>query len=226
MLGFTLGIKKDQQQFFNEKGERLPVTLIGIEDCYLVGIRKPITDGYLAFRLTIGKGKNLKNPTVKALLKAGLKNPPRFLKEIRFKTQGENFSLIKDAKREGIAIGDHKFFVGDRIDPRLFFKKGDRLVISGRSKAKGFQGVVKRHHFAGGPKTHGQSDRERAPGSIGNRTTPGRIFKGKKMAGRMGGERVTVKNVLVAEVTENSLTVKGLVPGWRGNLLEIKSQLI
>lgn len=96
---------------------------------------------------------------------------------------------------------------------------GDRVKVTGTAKGKGFAGVVKRWHFAGGPRTHGQSDRERAPGSIGQTTTPGRVYKGKKMAGRMGGKRVTIKGLKVLEVKpeENLLVVKGLVPGGKNS---------
>ena len=226
MIGFILGIKKNQQQSFNESGERFPMTSITVDNCYLVGIKRPTINGYLAFKLGLGRAKNLKKPIVKDLLKAGIKTPLRFLKEIRFKTGKEKLNFIKEGKREGIQMGTIKLFVGDKIDPRLLFQKGDRVIISGRSKAKGFQGVVKRHHFRGGPKTHGQSDRERAPGSIGNRTTPGRVYKGKRMAGRMGGERVSLKRVLVVEVTDRLLQVKGLVPGWQGGFLEIKKDYL
>lgn len=90
---------------------------------------------------------------------------------------------------------------------------GDIVDVIGVSKGKGFAGVVKRHHFKGGPRTHGQSDRERAPGSIGQTTTPGRVYKGKRMAGRMGQNRVTIKNLRVVSVDGELLTVKGLVPG-------------
>ncbi|MBI5465216.1 50S ribosomal protein L3 [Candidatus Gottesmanbacteria bacterium] len=102
---------------------------------------------------------------------------------------------------------------------------GDKVKVRGTSKGKGFAGVVKRWHFAGGPRTRGQSDRERAPGSIGQTTTPGRVYKGKKMAGRMGGKRVTIKGLKIVEVKpeENLLVVKGLIPGpKRGKVLVSK----
>ena len=107
----------------------------------------------------------------------------------------------------------------------LPFEVGETVKIIGISKGRGFAGVVKRHGFAGGPKTHGQSDRWRAPGSIGGTTTPGRVYKGKRMAGRMGGERVTVKNLKVigVDIENKILAVKGAVPGRRGTLVEIKS---
>jgi len=113
--------------------------------------------------------------------------------------------------------------VGDRVDVSLF-KEGDRVDISGVSKGKGFAGVVKRHHFAGGPKTHGQSDRHRAPGSIGSTTSPGRVLKGMRMAGHMGSSRVTARNLEVckADPARNLLLIKGAVPGARNGLLVIK----
>jgi large subunit ribosomal protein L3 len=113
--------------------------------------------------------------------------------------------------------------VGDKVDVSLF-KEGDRVDISGVSKGKGFAGVVKRHHFAGGPKTHGQSDRHRAPGSIGSTTSPGRVLKGMRMAGHMGNSRVTARNLEVrkADPERNLLLVKGAVPGAKNGLLLIK----
>jgi large subunit ribosomal protein L3 len=113
--------------------------------------------------------------------------------------------------------------VGDKVDVSLF-KEGDLVDISGVSKGKGFAGVVKRHHFAGGPKTHGQSDRHRAPGSIGATTSPGRVLKGKRMAGHMGNSRVTARHLEVrkADPARNLLLVKGAVPGAKNGLLLIK----
>lgn len=107
------------------------------------------------------------------------------------------------------------------------FKEGDRVSVTGVSKGKGFAGVVKRHGFSGGPRTHGQSDRERAPGSIGSTTTPGRVLKGKRMAGRLGGCRATVKNLRIAEIDaeKNILYVTGCVPGVKKGLLEVKKRL-
>ncbi|MBU2577309.1 50S ribosomal protein L3 [Patescibacteria group bacterium] len=104
------------------------------------------------------------------------------------------------------------------------FKKGDSITVTGVSKGKGFAGVVKRHGFAGGPKTHGQSDRERAPGSIGATTTPGRVFKGKRMAGRMGSETVTVKNLLISKVDaeKNIIYIKGAIPGNKKGLITLR----
>jgi large subunit ribosomal protein L3 len=112
--------------------------------------------------------------------------------------------------------------VGDKLDVSLF-KPGDKITVTGISKGRGFAGGVKRYHFHGGPKTHGQSDRNRAPGSIGSTTTPGRVYKGTRMAGHMGDDRVTVRNmeVLKADVERNLLLVKGPVPGAKNGLLLI-----
>lgn len=112
--------------------------------------------------------------------------------------------------------------VGDVIKASDIFKPGDVINVTGISKGKGYAGGVKRYHFKGGPRTHGQSDRERAPGSIGSTTTPGRVYKGKRMAGRMGHERITVKNLQVVFVDDNNILVKGLVPGGRNTLLMLK----
>ncbi len=221
MKGFILGLKGDQSQIFNSQSARVPVTYIKTSPCYLVDI-KVINDQCLNFKLGFETIKNIKKSVEGELKKAGIKTPLRFFKEFRINNQNNEFKLVEDNGKKGIEIKEKKLFVGQEITPELFFKPGDKVDISGKSKGKGFQGVVKRHHFAGGPRTHGQSDRERAPGSVGMTTTPGRIFKGKRMAGRMGGERVTVKNLTVIEVKKDGLTVQGLVPGPKKGLLEIK----
>ena len=113
--------------------------------------------------------------------------------------------------------------LGSQVDVGIF-ETGEKVDVTGTSKGKGFQGGVKRYNFRGGPKTHGQSDRHRAPGSIGAGSTPGRVIKGMRMAGRMGGERVTVKNleIVMADVDRNLLLLKGAVPGHRNGLLLIR----
>jgi large subunit ribosomal protein L3 len=128
-------------------------------------------------------------------------------------------------RREVPADGTVEMQVGDRVDASIF-AEGERIDVIGTSKGRGFAGVVKRHHFRGGPKTHGQSDRWRAPGSIGSGTTPGRVLKGTRMAGHMGHERVTVKNLQVVRVDaeRNLVAVKGAVPGPRGGLLLLKKR--
>jgi len=219
MFGFILGEKGNQEQFF-EEGKRIPVTYIKTSPCYLVDIKWPEQHGYFAILLGFGQTKNIKKPTLGQLKKAGIKTPLRFLKEFRLEKKE---IIIEKGGKKGIKVGEKEIFIGDEVNPLLFFQKGHFVNVSGQSKGKGFQGVVKRHHFKGGPRTHGQSDRERAPGSIGQTTTPGRVYKGKRMAGRMGGKRITIKNFKVIEVKDDSLIVKGLVPGARGGLLEIKN---
>ncbi|OGK20527.1 50S ribosomal protein L3 [Candidatus Roizmanbacteria bacterium RIFCSPHIGHO2_01_FULL_39_8] len=209
MSGFILGEKFDQSQAFDDKGERIPTTFIKTSPCYFVEMKEQSKHGYFSVKLGFGQTKNIKKPVQGQLAKAGIKTPLRFLREFRM----DDDSIIVERKIK----------VGDELKPTLFFKKGDKVIVSGISKGKGFQGVVKRHGFSGGPRTHGQSDRERAPGSIGMTTTPGRVFKGKRMAGRMGGNRITVKGLLVVDVKDDGIIVKGLVPGAKGGLLEVRS---
>lgn len=137
-------------------------------------------------------------------LKLGLgeKKAPLFLSEIKFKE-------LPEIKK------------GEEIKAEEIFKPGDKVKITGWSKGKGFMGVVKRWHFKGGPRTHGQSDRERAPGSIGQTTTPGRVYKGKRMAGRTGGARMTISGLNVVALNDNILEIKGLVPGSQKGFLII-----
>lgn len=220
MSGFILGAKSEQSQVFNEKGERIPVTFIKTTPCYLVGLKRSSTDGYSSMKLGFGQTKNIQNPVKGELTKAGIKAPLRFLREFRM----DKFQdVIKESENNELTVGELKLKPGTEIKPSIFFKKGDKVDVSGVSKGKGFQGVVKRHHFKGGPRTHGQSHSERAPGSIGQTTTPGRVYKGKRMAGRMGNDRVTLRNLEVIEVKEDGLLVKGLVPGARNGLLEVRS---
>jgi len=229
MLGLILGEKSEQSQTFDNKGERIPTTLINTTPCFLVDIKWPTKNSYMAIKLGFGQAKNVKKTIQGELTKAGIKTPLRFLRELRIdklasKEIIDQIKFIEENNKKGLSFGDVKLFIGDEVKPALFFKQGDRIGVSGISKGKGFQGVVRRHHFKGGSKTHGQSDRMRAPGSIGQTTTPGRIMKGKRMAGRMGGERVTIKNLLVVNVLDNGIVVKGLVPGGKGGLLEVRKK--
>jgi large subunit ribosomal protein L3 len=175
--------------------------------------------GYCAVKLAFGKTANIKKPANGQLKKAGIKTPLRFFREMRV----DESAIVEDQDKRGWTVGETTMFVGDIVKPNTIFKKGDKVDVTGTSKGKGFQGGVRRHGFAGGPKTHGQSDRWRAPGSIGQTTTPGRVYKGKRMAGRMGGDRVTVKGLEVIDVTDTGLTIKGLVPGAQTGLLQIRS---
>ena len=207
MINTTLAEKGKMSQTFVE-GRRVSVTKVVAGPCVVTQIKKEEKDGYWAVQLGMGE-KKIKNVS-KALqghLKSLIKDnkAPRFLAEVRLEKEPE-------------------FNVGDIIKASDIFRVGDLIAVTGTSKGKGFAGVVKRWHFAGGPRTHGQSDRERAPGSIGQTTTPGRVFKGKKMAGRMGWERVTVKNLQVVSVNSetNEIEISGPVPGNPGTLLIIR----
>lgn len=211
-------------QVFTDKGIRIPTTSVHTRPCYVVGIRTKDADGYWAIQLGFGQAKSIKKPQQIKLNKAGIKTPLRFLREIRLDGPNQKLPLnTVEGKKKGIKVGEVEFYVGDEVDASKFFAKGDIVEVTGTSKGKGFQGVVKRHGFAGGPRTHGQSDRERAPGSIGMTTTPGRVFKGKRMAGRMGSETVTIKNLEVVHVTTDGVVLKGLIPGSTGGLLMIRS---
>src|SRR3972149_9673086 len=207
MLKTILGKKLGQTQRFAAEGRRLPVTLIEAGPCSVVQLKTTEKDGYWAVQLGFGV-KKIKDDN----RGAKQERAPLFLKEVRVKNQELE---IKDQIK-----------TGDIIKVEDVFAVGDKIEVVGTSKGKGFAGVVKRWGFKGGPRTHGQSDRERAPGSIGSTPTPGRVYKGKKMAGRMGQEKVTVKGLKVLEVEpkKNLLVVKGLVPGSIGSLLLIEKE--
>lgn len=222
MTPFILAEKTEQSQTFNERGERIPITFLKSTPCYLVDIKEPSKNGYFAVQLGFGQIKNIKKPVQGQLAKAGIKTPLRFLREFRLEKYQDKLTIIQEEGRKGIKIGEHKIFIGQEVNPELVFKKGDLVKVSGISKGKGFQGVVKRHHFSGGPRTRGQSLGERAPGSIGMTTTPGRVFKGKRMAGRMGQRKVTVRGLEIIEVKKGEIVVKGLVPGAKKGLIEVR----
>ncbi len=214
-----LGTKGSTEQLFTEDGDRIPVTQIHTSPCYVVGMKSMDTDGYWAVQLGFKPAKNIKKSKEGLLKKAGIKTPLRFLREVRF----DEAEVIEDGKKKGLKVKDLELWIGQELVPSALFSKGELVTVTGTSKGKGFQGVVKRHGFKGGPKTHGQSDRERAPGSIGMSATPGRVYKGKKMAGRMGSDTVTVQNLEVIDVTETSLFVKGLLPGAKDGLIIVRS---
>ncbi len=204
MINTILGSKQGLGQTFVE-GFRIPITKVTAGPCVVTQIKKMDKDGYWAIQLgfSLRKAKNTSKPLQGHLKETSKDNKfPRFLREIKVDKEPE----VK---------------IGDIINIFDLFKVGDVVAVTGISKGKGFAGGVKRYHFRGGPRTHGQSDRERAPGSIGATTTPGRVLKGKKMAGRMGGERVTVKNLHIISVNpgNNELEVSGQVPGTPGSLI-------
>lgn len=197
-MNAILAKKIEQGQKFLENGTRIPVTKLGVDGNVVIAIKTPDRDLYSAVQLGFEK-------RAKARPAKSNKSPYQFLREVR----------MADGDKDLPAIGD-------TIKASLIFKPGDIVNVTGISKGKGYAGGVKRHHFKGGPRTHGQSDRERAPGAIGSNTTPGRVYKGKRMAGRMGHDQVTVKNLQVAFVDDSYILVKGLVPGGKNNLLMLK----
>jgi large subunit ribosomal protein L3 len=185
---------------FDETGRVVPVTVIQAGPCWVTQVKTSDSDGYNAVQLGFEEYRRLTAAERGHTAKAGTPLL-RHLREWR----------VPDAS---------EYALGQRLDVSMF-NAGERVTLVGTSKGKGFQGVVKRHGFAGGPKTHGQSDRWRAPGSIGSGTTPGRVLKGLRMAGRMGHDRVTVKNLVVvrADPERNILLVRGAVPGPREALV-------
>lgn len=206
MLNTILGSKIETGQTFVE-GFRIPVTKVLAGPCVVTHVKNMDKDGYWAIQIGFStrRAKNTSKPLQGHLNKTSKENNfPRHLREIRTDKEPE----VK---------------VGEVLLASDIFKVGDVVAVTGISKGKGFAGGVKRWHFHGGPRTHGQSDRERAPGSIGGTTTPGRVYKGKKMAGRMGGETITVKNLHVISINPdtNELEISGMVPGIPGSLISI-----
>lgn len=204
MIHAILGKKLDQTQMFTEDGERIPVTKIQAGPCWITYIIQ--RDAYKAVQLGFDTAKHMNKAQVGHLKKAGLKNKLRFFHEVRVDDVSDDLVPGKEIKVHDV------------------LKKNDHVSVTGTSKGKGFAGTVKRYGFGGGPRTHGQSDRERAPGSIGAGTTPGRVYKGKKMAGRMGGEQVKQRGLRVMDVDEEKgiVTIKGLVPGPKSGLVLIE----
>ena len=204
MLKGLIGKKIGMTQIFDENGAALPVTLIEAGPCYVTQIRLPEKEGYAAVQLGFqeAKPKRLTSGQLGHLKKNELQ-PLRFLREFR----------IKDAE----------YKVGDKLTVEVF-GIGERVDVVGTSKGKGFAGVVKRYHFAGGPKTHGASDRLRAPGSNGATTTPGRVYKGSRRPGHLGHERVTAQGlkVVLVDTERNLLGVTGAVPGSKGGLVVVQ----
>jgi len=206
-MKFILGKKSSMTQYFAEDGRAYAATLIEAGPMTVTQVKEGGKDGYRAVQF--GYGTQAKHRIAKA--QAGA-----------WKDLG-SFRVVRELRTEGESAPEMK--VGDKVDVSVF-AKGDLITVSGTSKGKGFQGVVKRHGFGGGRRSHGQKHSEREPGAIGGGgRAGGRVAKGMRMAGRMGGDRITVKNLRVLEVdtTHNLLLVSGAVPGRAGTLLEIKS---
>jgi len=203
MLKGLIGKKIGMTQIFDEHGVAYPVTIIEAGPCYVTQVRNQDRDGYAAIQLGFSEvhPKKLSAGEL-GHLKVSELPPLRFIREFR----------TKEAANIGDKVTVDAFAVGERVD------------VVGTSKGKGFAGAVKRHHFGGGKKTHGQSDRHRAPGSRSSGTTPGRVFKNARGAGHMGNDRVTVQalKVVLVDAERNLLGVNGAVPGGKGGLVVIK----
>jgi len=206
MIDAILGQKKNQTQKFLIDGRRIPVTQVIVSDNAVVSIKTQDRDGYPAVQLGYGTRKHPSKALLGHIKGANIEKAPLFMREIR----------VADANVDELPKAGEFLKVVDVLQP------GDIIQVTGTSKGKGFAGGVKRYHFRGGPATHGQSDRHRAPGSIGSGTTPGRVYKGKRMAGKMGNDRVTVKNLEVIAIDDEHVYIKGLVPGVRKGLLLIQ----
>ncbi len=200
-----IGKKVRMTQIFTEDGTVIPVTVVQAGPCYVTQVKTVDADGYAAVQVGFEekKEKNTPKPLQGHFKKAGVNNL-RYIREFPLR-EGENL-------KPGDQLGVDQFSVGDTV------------VVTGTSKGKGFQGVMKRHGFSGANKTHGQSDRWRAPGSLGQSSWPSRVFKGLKMAGRTGNRRVTLPSARIAQIdTErNLLFITGALPGSVNSVLEIK----
>jgi len=207
-MKFILGLKIGMSQIFDEKGNQIPVTVVESGPCRVLQIKTKEKDGYEAVQIGFKKKKDEK------VKKPQKETPFKYIKE---------FSLPKIQQLKG-AHGDNlNYKKGQKLDVSIF-EEGDSLSVSGISKGKGFQGAVKKWGFHGRPTSHGMKHESRTLGSVGG-STPSRVIKGRKMPGRMGGERKTVRGLTVVKIDlkNNALMISGAVPGRRGTLLEIKS---
>ncbi|KPK95859.1 50S ribosomal protein L3 [bacterium SM23_31] len=207
-----LGKKIHMTAVFNDKRNQIPVTVLEIGPCYITQIKLKDKDGYKAVQMAYGKTKEhrLKKPQLAYLKKLNTGLPP----------EGELPPLAK--LMEFRTDEPEKYTLGQTLTVDQF-SIGDRINVTAASKGKGFAGVVKRYNFKGGPKTHGQSDRFRAPGSIGASSSPSRVIKGVRMPGHMGNRRTTIRNLEVVDVIKekNLLLVRGSVPGSRNTIVEV-----
>ncbi|MEE9285147.1 MAG: 50S ribosomal protein L3 [Dehalococcoidia bacterium] len=196
-----IGKKLGMTQVFAEDGTAVPVTAIEAGPCTIVQVKTQENDGYQSVQLGFGHRKRLNRPLAGHLKGLG------------------SFRTLREFRVDDL----DSYEVGQEVDVSIF-SEGDTVDVTGRSRGMGFAGGVKRHHFHGGPKTHGQSDRHRAPGAIGAGTTPGRVLKGLRMAGHMGDERITTQNLKVVRVDpqRNLLLLRGAVPGAKNGLITIR----
>ena len=198
-----IGRKKGMARFFAEDGEAIGVTIIEAGPCPIVQVKTQDKDGYDALQMGFGE-KRAALLTKPQLGHLGDLPPTRYLREVRLEEPAEH------TRGDVLTVG--------------IFRVGDRVDVSGISKGLGFQGTVRRHGFAGGPKTHGQSDRLRAPGSVGSSSYPSRTYRGLRMAGRMGNKKITSRNLSVVAVRpeENLIFLRGAVPGKSNTVLTIR----
>ncbi len=201
-MKFILGTKINMTQIFDDKGVVHPVTAIKAGPVFVTQVKTEKTDGYNAIQVGFGE-----------------RNPKNINKALKGHMKDKTFRHLKEIRVEG----EPTYKVGDSIDLSTF-SFGDKVSVSSVSKGKGFQGVVKRHGFKGGPRSHGQKHSEREPGSIGGAGRDGgRVAKGKRMAGRMGSDRITLKGLTVVSMDTKSgeMFIRGAVPGRRGTLVEV-----
>jgi large subunit ribosomal protein L3 len=205
-------------QLFDETGEVVPVTIIQAGPCFVTQVKTTESDGYNAVQVGFGETKERR-------LTGGQKGHLGLLKSNKKKPQRKKNADIPPVHylREFRTKDAGSYEVGQTLTVEQF-EEGDRIDVVGKTKGRGYAGVVKRHGFAGGIRTHGQSDRHRAPGSIGSTSSVGRVFKGKRMAGRMGNDRYTAQNLTIMRIDadKNLIAVKGAVPGVKGALVQIR----
>lgn len=212
MVNALLGTKKNMTSTYDSRGRRVGATLVEMAPNFITQVKtQDSKDGYNSVQLGYGTKKSVRKPQIGHTKKIGIENPIRWFREVK----------IQDKSNEDNS--DESLKLGQSITLDQVFSAGDEVKVTGVSKGKGFQGGVRRWGFHGGPKTHGQSDRHRAPGSIGSGTTPGRVYKGKKMAGHMGNVQVSTRGLEVVGVNKDSnlLTIKGAVPGFVGGLVMV-----
>lgn len=201
-----IGKKVGMTQVFDEKGNVVPVTVIEAGPCYVTQIRSDDRDGYIAIQLGFGETK-----------------PQRLTKGQLGHLKRNNLPALRHLREFRVPNGEVDVQEGQQIKADAF-ATGERVDVIGTSKGRGFAGTIKRHNFGRQPTTHGASDRTRAPGSVGAGTTPGRTYKGQRMAGQMGNERVTTENleVVLVDPERNLIAVRGSVPGANGGIVMIK----
>lgn len=202
-MSALIGKKIGMTRIFDQDGNVVAVTVLQAGPCVITQVKTREKDGYNAVQLSYGEKKNINKPLLGHLKKAGIDTAKALIE-------------FRDVTLPEMEVG--------KVVKVDVFRAGEKVKITGTSKGRGFQGVVKRHGFGGGPVTHGQSDRLRAPGSLGQSSFPSRVFKGMRMAGKMGNAQVTVRNLTVVKVDpeRNLIFVKGGVPGARNSIVEIR----